>query len=183
MNDNEYKRCFIGIFLPKEAINEIKRIQETVKKKNFFIGKFIELENLHLTLKFLGEIDNNKINEVRGRLRKINFRGFEASFDEIGVFSKKFIKILWIKLAGVDELQKQIDSVLENLFNKEERFMSHLTIARVKNVYDKKGFLEYLENLKYKKLGFKINSFYLMESELKPEGPIYREIEKYRLES
>ena len=60
--------------------------------------------------------------------------------------------------------------------------MSHITIARVKRVYDEKGFLEYLNGLKGKKIQFKVNEFYLKKSELFENGPVYEEILEYNLD-
>lgn len=177
-------RVFIALDLPREVINEIKNIQKLLREKTLFNGKFTEPENFHLTLKFFGEIDDDKIEEVRKRLKKIRIeKEIFAELGEVGVFSPSFIKIIWIKLngKGIWELQKQIDDKLFDLFDREERFMSHITIARVKNVFDKKGFLEYLKSIKPRKLRFIASSFSFKKSELFPEGPVYSEIEEYSL--
>lgn len=174
-------RCFIALELPREAINSIKELQKLIEKQNIFTGKFTEPENLHLTLKFLGEIFEEQIEEVKKRLNEIKFKEFEAGLGEIGIFSKKFIKIIWIKLdgKGVFELQRLIDEKLKDLFKSEERFMSHITIARVKNVPDRKRFLEYIKNIKPKKIKFPVDKFFLKKSELKPEGPVYEDLGTY----
>jgi len=183
MKKMETKRCFIALDLPREAINEIKKTQNLIWKKTLFTGKITEPENLHLTLKFLGEINEDKINEIRKRLREIKPKSFEAELGEVGIFSKQFIKIIWVKLngKGVFQLQKEIDNKLKDLFEPEQRFMGHITIARVKNVKDKEELIEYLENLKIKRIKFKVNEFILKNSELMPEGPVYLDIEKYAL--
>jgi len=192
----ELKRCFIALDLPREVINEIKRIQKLINEKIIFIeifsddkkvsvtGKLTETENLHLTLKFLGEISDEKIKEVRDKLREVEFNSFNAELGDVGVFSKRIPKIIWIEMKGrVFELQKEIDKVLKGLFDFEFRFMSHITIARVKYVKNKKGFNEYLKSVRPKALKFNVNKFFLKESELFLEGPVYNEIEKYNLES
>ncbi len=177
-------RCFIAVDLPRGVISNIEEIQKLIEKQNIFTGKFTEGENLHLTLKFFGEIDEEKAEEVKKILKEIKFDEFEAELGEVGVFSKKFIKIIWVKLngKGIFSLQKQIDDKLKDLFEKEERFMSHITIARVKNVPDRKKFLDYIKNIKVKKIKFKIDRFFLKKSELKPEGPVYEDIGSYEAE-
>jgi len=177
-------RIFISLDLSRDAINEIVRMQKILWKKTLFTGKLTESENLHLTLKFLGEVDDSKIIEVKKRLSQIKFSEFFAETGEIGVFNKDFIKIIWIKLngKGIWGLQKEIDLKLKDMFNVEARFMSHITIARVKNVKDKKGFLEYLDSVKPKKIRFNLNEFLLKKSELTPSGPKYEDIEKYLVE-
>jgi 2'-5' RNA ligase len=180
----EMIRCFIALELPREAINEIEELQKIIKKKNLFYGKMTDGENLHLTLKFLGEISEEKIEKIRKKLSEIKFSKFSASLGEIGFFSKEFIRILWIKLNGkpIWDLQNEVDKKLEELslgFKKEERFMSHVTIARIKKVPDKKAFFDYIKNLKHREIKFDVKEFLLKKSELRPEGPVYIDIDKY----
>jgi len=158
-------RVFIAIDFPGEIIREVARVQEALGKWNF-VGKFTELENLHLTLKFLGEINSETMEKVKIRLGKIKFteifpfyketpihpishqeeighRTTDLKLGNLGLFNHMGrTRIAWIKVEGVGiwELQKRIDEALEDLFKKEERFMSHLTIARIKYVRDSQGF-------------------------------------------
>lgn len=178
-------RCFIAIELPRQAADCIEEIQKLLKKKNFFAGKFTEPENLHLTLKFLGEIEESKIEEVKKKLREIKLPCPEASLAELGTFINKYNSILWIKLNGKEiwNLQNIIDDKLAEIgFAREERFMSHITLARMKKIYSKNEFLEYIKNIKVKKIKFIVKDFVLKKSELKEEGPVYSNIEKYCLE-
>lgn len=171
-------RCFISINIPREVAEEIKKLQDSLPE---FQGKKTELENLHLTLKFLAEIDDQKVEEVKGRLREIKFEKFESGVKGLGVFSEKFVRIIWLHLTNCMRLQKQVDEKLKDLFESERRFMSHLTIARVKTVKDKKKFLERLRNLKIPKIKFNVDRFCLMKSELTKQGPKYEMIEEYEL--
>jgi len=176
-------RCFICLELSREAIDYIEELQAIIKKKNILQGKFTEPENLHLTLKFLGEIEESKIEEVKKKLSEIKLKGFEVKLGQCGLFSKKSLRILWIKLLGegVYNLQKEIDSKLGDSFALEERFMGHITIARIKKVFDKGIFLDYVKNIKTKRISFKVADFALKKSELKHEGPVYNDIERYTL--
>lgn len=176
-------RTFIALDLPKEIVAEISRIQKTIWKKTLFTGKLTKNMNLHLTLKFLGEINDEKVEEIRKKLSEIKLESFDCELGEVGVFSKQFIKIIWIKLngKGIWKLQKEVDEELSDLFNKEDRFMSHITIARVKNVRDKKGLFDYLESVRPKKIKFHVDKFFLKKSELLENGPEYEDIEKYDL--
>jgi 2'-5' RNA ligase len=170
-------RVFISINIPEEIRKEIKKIQNLLPE---FSGKKTELENLHLTLKFLGEIEEKKIEKIKEKLRKIKIEKFKTEIDGIGVFSEEFIRIVWLHMKDCDNLQKQIDNTLKNLFKSEKRFMSHLTIARVKKC-DKKKFLQDLEKIKIEKIRFIVDKFYLMKSELTAEGPRYSVLEEYNL--
>ncbi|MEK6886360.1 MAG: RNA 2',3'-cyclic phosphodiesterase [Nanoarchaeota archaeon] len=179
---SEKQRCFIALDLPKEIIDELKKIQNELNKQNLFIGKFTEEENVHLTLKFLGSVQKDTITKIKDRLKGVKLASFEASSDELGIFSEEFIRIIWVKLNGneVFDLQEQIDSKLVDFFPKEERFMSHITIARVKSIKDKQPLYDALRKIKLNVKG-KITSFSLIESKLMPSGPIYEVIQTYPL--
>lgn len=175
-NNQSLIRCFICLELSREAINEIEEIQTLLKKKNLFYGKFTEPENLHLTLKFFGEINSEKVEEIKKKLLEIKFSEFEVSLGELGTFINKYNSILWIKLngQGIWDLQKLLDNNLENLgFVKDERFMSHITLARMKKIIDKTIFLDYIKNLKHREVKFKIKEICFKKSELLPDGPVY----------
>src|SRR3989338_3145812 len=169
-------RAFIAIEMPSEIVREVTRVQEVLGKKRFQ-GKMTEPENLHLTLKFLGEIDEKKAEEVREEMRKIKSREFEARLGETGIFSLRGMpRIVWAKIGGkgIFELQKQIDNAMEKIgFVKEERFMSHMTIARIKYVRDKKDFAEYARKISFREIKWKVREFSLKKSELLHKGPVY----------
>jgi len=179
----EKQRCFIALDLPKEMISELKKVQSELNKQNLFIGKFTEEANMHLTLKFLGSIPNEQVIKIKERLKGVKLDSFEASVDEVGVFSEEFVRIIWTALKGneVFELQRLIDNALVDFFPKEERFMSHITIARVKNIKDKQPLFDALKKIKFE-IKDQIKSFSFVRSVLIPSGPIYETIEKYSLE-
>ena len=166
-------RCFIAIDIPKEVKDEIAKIQKLLPE---FEGKLTEKENLHLTLKFLGEVSPEEIEKVKERLGKIKLKRFSASLGGLGIFSESFVRIVWIKLGNCDELQGKVDYFLKDLFKKEERFMGHLTIARVKQIGDKKKFLDLLGKVKYPKTEFEVDKISLKNSVLTKKGPIYEDI-------
>ena len=171
-------RCFIAIDIPENIKKESLKIQNQIPE---FIGKKTEKENLHLTLKFFGEIDENRIELIKDKLREINLEKFETEIDSIGIFSEKFIRIVWLYLSNCETLQEKIDNSLKNLSEPEKRFMSHLTIAGIKSIKDKNEFIKKLEKLKITKIKFIVDNFKLKKSILKPEGPVYEDLEKFSL--
>lgn len=174
-------RTFIAIDFPDEVIKEVARVQEELEKIKF-AGKITELENLHLTLKFLGEISESKVSEVREKLKEIKFDKFKVKLGEIGLFSiRGNPKIVWIKVEGegIWALQKKIDSKMAELgFKMEKRFMSHLTIARINHVKEKEKFIERVRKLGISRIDFEVDNFKLMKSELRMLGPVYSLIEE-----
>jgi RNA 2',3'-cyclic 3'-phosphodiesterase len=180
---NLSRRVFVAVDFPSEVVKEVARIQGFLGKK-MFTGKMTELENLHLTLKFLGELDEERLEEVRKALEKVSFEEFEGVLDRVGTFSYRGKpRIVWLKIgggSGIRRLQMEIDGMLGEIgFEKEERFMSHLTIARVKHVKDARRFRDFVLGLGVKKLKFGVGEFKLKESELKKMGPEYTTLETY----
>ena len=173
-------RCFIGIDLPIVAIIEIQKIQKKLEPN--FTGRLTSSENLHLTLKFLGEIEEDAINDVKKRLSSITHPPFELTLKDVGVFSQKFIKIIWMKVSSVP-LQPLVDNCLKDIFKLENRFMGHITIARVRSLSDKKSFLQLINATTVNEESFIVKDFYLKESILTPDGPIYKNIDRYKLSS
>ncbi len=175
----EIIRTFISIDIPKKIQKEIRKLQDELPG---FEGGRTDPENLHLTLKFLGEINEEKIGEVKNKLKKVKFKKFDTEVDDVGVFSPKFVKIVWVHLKNCNRLQKLIDEGLKDLFPREERFMSHVTIARVKYLKNKNYFLGEMDKIKIPPgLKFKVNNFELKKSTLTPDGPIYETLERYTL--
>ena len=78
-------RCFIGIDLPIVAIKDIQKIQKKLEPN--FTRRLTASENLHLTLKFLGDIEEDAINDIKKRLASIKHHPFELTLKEVGVFS------------------------------------------------------------------------------------------------
>jgi 2'-5' RNA ligase len=78
-------------------------------------------------------------------------------------------------------LQKQVDKKLEILFEKEQRFMGHLTIARIKKIDDWKDFKDKLNKIKIPKMNFIVKNFNLKKSQLTRKGPIYQNLKTYTL--
>ena len=172
-------RVFISIDFPKNIQEEVKKIQDKLPE---FKGKKTEPENLHLTLKFLGEINQKQLEEIKERLKGIKFFRFETEFKNMGFFDHQKYGVVWIHLSNCDTLQKIVDSVLKDFFKSEYRFMGHLTIARVKKLENKGKFLEDLKRIEVPSLNFKVDNFKLKKSILKVEGPVYETLEEYKLE-
>src|SRR4030042_1702207 len=130
-------RTFISIELPEDIKKEIFDEYKKISNDGFVVGNFVEKNNLHLTLKFLGDISEEEINKVKEKLSKIKFEKFEIKTGEIGFFpSDKYVKVIWISLDS-DNIKKLKDEIETSLFElgitKEEReFSSHVTIAKIK---------------------------------------------------
>ncbi len=178
-------RCFIAIKLPIEIKDYLFELQKEIKSEYAKIN-FVHKKNLHLTLKFLGEINDKKLADIMGVLKEIKFKRFEVGLDHVGFFpDEKHIKVVWVSLKPTKEvigLQQKIDSEILGLFDKDERFSAHLTLGRVKFIKNKEKFLEQLQNVNLKNKEFLISEFYLIKSDLKKDGPEYTDLGVFELQ-
>jgi|SRR3989344_1389935 len=173
-------RLFIAIEIPKEIKDYLCGIQQGIAKSNDSSKNKIRLvnkDNMHLTLKFLGEVQPDKVEILNKSLKEIAFKPFSVNLDSIRVFpSEDYIRVVWVGLKPEEqvlELQKNIDENLKKLFKKEKGFKPHLTIARVKYIEDKKQFVDKLKRIKVENKKIEVNNFKLVKSTLTPKGPVY----------
>ncbi len=172
-------RTFVAVEVSnKDVLESIKKIQSSLK----IDAKPIELQNMHFTLQFLGEISDNMLGKIQDALSSVEFEPFDISFERVGAFPKpRFARIIWI---GVDEngtkhltqLAGKVTSVLSSLgFNPDKPFQPHVTIFRVKNKIN--DITDELEKIRDSSLGIQtVNSFKLKKSVLTPNGPLYSDL-------
>lgn len=176
-------RCFLAIKLPEEIKNEILKIQKQLPEAKL---KLVEPQNLHLTLKFLGNINDFQLNKIKEALKKIKFEKFRASLGDIGVFpSYDFIRVVWVGMEPsekIKQLHEKIDFVIEKEnFKQDKNFESHITLARIKFIKNKEEFIKKLKEIKVKPIEFLVEKFSLEKSTLTREGPIYETIKEFFL--
>jgi len=181
----EKKRLFISVELPEEVKSELKRVCDYFAGKDLFVGRCVRPENMHLTLQFLGSVYENMLPKIDRALKNVSFKICKAKLGQLDVLpSQKNMRILFADLHApqLHRLAKQIEEVLAGIFDAEDReFKNHITIARIKSIKDKDTFLEQIAQFKVSPLGFEITEFSLQESELTPEGPIYKTVSSYKL--
>ena len=182
-------RVFVAIDLPGEVKADIFHHGESLQKLGIVRGNFVEKENLHLTLKFLGELSEDQIDGVKKKLSEINFKKFDVKVGKVGVFpSPDYVRVVWVDLVS-DKVKELADQVHEKLSgfetDKEKReFTNHVTIARINSISkserNKEMFLDKLKNMNFKKLKFDVDKFLLIKSELTPKGPMYKTLAEFK---
>ena len=177
-------RLFIAIDLNEEVRGNIKAVQRKLGHEGL---KLVEPENLHLTLKFLGEVPESDLHKIESSISDSvkGLNEFKLSFHGVGYFgSERFMKVIW---AGVDSGKEQFISLARSLeerlsfVRKEEREPSpHLTIARVNSTSPKLA--HEIASLKGVKLGeIRVKEISLKKSVLTPQGPIYSDVKAFPL--
>ena len=178
-------------------IAEIVRsnIDNFVFKNYHFLGNnkltWVKKNNLHVTLKFLGEVDENLVPKIGERLCGCiqKYKKFRIGIKGIGVFPKlSLIKILWLGIKDDSGELTNLFSEIENKmfglnFEKEKRsFNPHLTIARVRVVNNLEKIKFFVEKFNDINFGFsEVSEIKLYQSILKPEGSEYIVKEKFCL--
>ncbi len=170
-------RCFIAAEINERALERLKEPMKELQKVDGI--RTPHPNNLHITLKFFGDVPPDKLEKIKHSLSKISFSPFMIRFKGIGVFpNEKYVRVVWAGIESKEliKLTKDINLSLKGLF-KEEEFAPHLTLGRVSKKVDLHGFLQRYANKEFG--GSKINSFSLIESKLTPQGPVYSIIETY----
>ncbi|MGC8828431.1 MAG: RNA 2',3'-cyclic phosphodiesterase [Verrucomicrobiia bacterium] len=194
--DNQL-RCFIAIRPPEELLDKILDIRKEFEKK--LPGNFIRWcskEQLHLTLKFLGNVKDEDIEKLKDSLRDscTGFSRFELAICGLGCFPNfDFPRVIWLGITGdtgvLISLQETIEiNVCEFGECKEEQeFRPHLTLGRIKNA-PRKELVSIAKELKIaaEKIGL-IGSWIadevlLMQSILQQSGAVYKELAKFKLQ-
>ena len=175
-------RTFIAIQIPDIVKSELIQITDKLKSSRADL-KWVKPEGIHLTLKFLGNIDEQKATEVKEVLNKVVKAEvpFEIRLEGLGAFPKPaFPRVIW---AGVKEgaqntinLAKNLEEQLEKIgFEKERRsFYPHLTLGRLRSPQNKGKLSNLLESTKFKSSSIiKVARLNLIQSTLTPTGAIY----------
>ncbi|MFA5389090.1 MAG: RNA 2',3'-cyclic phosphodiesterase [Candidatus Omnitrophota bacterium] len=177
-------RAFIALEIDEQTKQKILHLLDTLKKSGAD-AKWLTENQLHLTLKFLGNIEDNMTQKISGVLSDISgsARPFAINFSETGAFPDlEHPRVICLGIGKgaehLEALNREIENSLEELgFKKEERpFKPHLTLGRVrslknlpnliKTIKGKEKDLEPIDNVKIDKLT-------LFKSRLDPEGAVY----------
>jgi 2'-5' RNA ligase len=178
-------RSFIAVELEKNLIEKVHEIQTRITEGKI---KFVEPENLHFTLKFLGEITEKKVQDVSTSLKEVcsSVSPFTIYIRNVGVFpSLNYIKVIWVGTDSTEflTLSQSVDSSMAELgFRKERNITPHLTIGRVKAPGNKARLQDQIKTLADTNIGeMEVSSVVLKRSELTRKGPIYSDIEEITL--
>ena len=178
-------RAFIAVELPLDIRKTVCAATSKLQNEVAGLVRWVPIENMHLTLKFLGDVSPSNIDLLSGMLRAETdlFHCFELRLIGLGSFpSLKRPRVIYIGIqapAVLESLQRGIESASHRLgYESEERgFSPHLTIGRVKQnatVTEQQMIRRALEETKIDSLGTaRVDSVELFKSDLKPTGSVY----------
>jgi 2'-5' RNA ligase len=174
-------RSFVSIDLEEPRIlDQVESIMSSLLSLGGDL-KPVERENIHLTLKFLGNVSAPRLDEVKSALSQVTFPPFSLEIKGAGAFPNlKRMNVIWV---GIGEGWSQVELVFEQTekllhqlgFSRETRpFSPHITVARVKSGRKRDEIAAFLGHLSDESFGsFNVENVKLKESVLSPSGPKY----------
>jgi 2'-5' RNA ligase len=183
-------RTFIAIEIPASILEKISSFQNMLKMYNADV-RWVRPESIHLTLKFLGDVEQKSIDRLNSAIQDASKRidPFMVSICGAGTFpNDRRPRIIWV---GVKEGIQKLELLVSNLedclsklgFNKEEkRFRPHLTLGRVRSIHNINSTIEAMYSSEFKGGMFEASEIVLMKSDLKPTGAVYNILKKTKLQ-
>lgn len=174
-------RAFISVDFTDEIIKQrIVKAQNELKDSGAHI-KYVDKDILHITLAFLGEISESRINDVKQIFDTITFDSFELEVKGLGLLpNENYVRVVYADISGeVEKLAKIRNELNQKLqkkgFKVDNRpFTPHLTIGRVKSGKNKHELANKVNDLKDKEFGKqRVERIKLKQSILKKDGPEY----------
>jgi len=187
-------RCFIAIDIDENIRAEVGNLQQWLQNKTDIKksdAKWVRPEVMHLTLKFLGEVKDQKVAELCNIVKDVAacHKSFELDIEQIGYFGGKRPKVLWVGTGeGSDDLRRLVKELEQQLalagWPEDTRdFSGHLTLCRIRNTGAGIELAKISEQYKDLKLGtISADSISVYQSQLMPTGPIYTPLGNYKMQ-
>lgn len=188
-------RTFIAVGISQTVKEQIDELVENMKKGIVRTGchpKWVKTENVHLTLKFLGNIEEAQVPEIKTAIDDIasQFKPFTVRLSGLGMFpSKRQPRVLWIGFTKGEQALIKMQTLLERKLGdigfpvESRRFHPHLTLARIKSLKGTAGLADIVSIYKTANCGeCPIDKITFFKSTLTPQGPIYNAISEHALE-
>jgi 2'-5' RNA ligase len=180
-------RVFIAIELPEDVRTALARVQRELRPVTD-TARWVASESIHITLKFIGEVTENRLDDIDSALAGLTWKPFTVAVRGVGFFpGMRSPRVFWAGLEAptMRNLTEQLDTRMERFgFEKEKRkFRPHITLARARNSRIHSSLVTAASNYELQDFGsFSADRMFLYESTLKPAGAIHSKIREYPLE-
>jgi 2'-5' RNA ligase len=189
-------RLFIAIEIDQKTRDAIGRLQQDIAARAQIDRKqvkWVKPASIHLTLKFLGEVKDERVNEICQAIEQVAARhkAFSLDIEGVGHFGRPAPRVLWVGTGSgtqpLRDLQADLEQTLDEIgWPPENReFSGHLTLARIKNKKAGHKILEITADDKYKDLHLETiaaDAVKLYQSTLTPSGAEYTVLANYNLQ-
>ncbi len=171
-------RVFVAVPVPPEVRAKAAAAGRELEGEGISL---VRPDNMHLTLRFIGEVQPQEAERIALELEGVDFRRFPCVVKGVGVFpDEQYVRVVWAGVGSGGSLEALAAKVAQALkgHGGDERFSAHLTLARVKRKMDPRPFLERHRDEEFG--SFEVSEFHLIESVLGgPAGPRYHVIGSY----
>jgi 2'-5' RNA ligase len=177
-------RLFVALELPQEV-----RLRMAALGGGLPGARWVAAEAMHLTLRFIGEVDEGRVEDIAHGLDRLRAPAFEIWLDDVGFFGTgRKVHTLWVGVARndlLDRLQGKIETALVNLGLPPEprKFKPHVTLARLRNGNARAAEAFVLAHAGFRAGPLPITAFSLIRSYLGKGGPVYETLAEYPLDS
>jgi 2'-5' RNA ligase len=172
-------RTFVALELSKDIQDQLAFAQETIRGCKARLT-FVDPKNIHITAKFLGEVDEKTLQKVMNALRSVTFSSFPVTAGTVTVNNPKRPHTVWCAIDDTGQGERLFNLIEDALvplgFERDtRRFTPHATLARVKSPHP--SLFSALDSLKDKSFGScTICGITLKKSTLLPQGPVYEDL-------
>jgi len=189
----EQIRSFISIELPNGVKTRLAELEERLNKAGRVSARWVKPDNIHLTMKFLGDVEADKIPDITRVMAEAiaGIPPFLLEINGLGAFPNlNRIRVVWVGIKGelerLNALQQKHESALEPLgfAAEKKRFSPHLTLARVNEralQEERRGLGRLLAATEFKPVNMKVETVDLMKSRLTGAGAVYTKLKTVRL--
>ena len=171
-------RLFVCVWVPDELKEKIKKFQGEMTNLPMK-AKFVEKNNLHFTVTFLGEVHDGNLPDLKRKLDESvkNIEGFGVKIEGLKVIpNDNYIRIMGIEAKNGEKIANLIKTVASSIGGKYYP-KQKVTLCRVKGVLDKKVVQNFIEANREIKIGeFRVDAVHLVQSKLTKTGPIYENV-------
>jgi 2'-5' RNA ligase len=181
-------RAFVALEVPNNVVHSLVVFQKELEATGADI-KLVEKENLHLNLRFLGEITETQGAQVASRLGGLSIRGVKVKVRGAGAFpGPGRPRVVWAGIARGDEglltpIAESVSTALEGIGERDDRpFRAHITLGRVRSPRNFRDLAEFLRANSEREFGVAdISELKFKSSLLTPAGPVYKDLGVYHL--
>jgi 2'-5' RNA ligase len=179
-------RVFIAVDLPTEMRSELAKLQRELEPLTD-TARWVAPESIHITLKFIGEIAEKRLEDIDASLTGLTWKSFAITVRGVGFFpGNRSPRVFWAGMEAptMQNLAEQLDSRMERLgFDKEKRaFRPHITLARARDSRIDSSLVTAAARYAEHDFGsFTVDRVYLFKSILKPSGAVYERLKEYLL--
>jgi 2'-5' RNA ligase len=180
-------RAFIAVDISDRQREEVGAILDKLMDYDVRV-KWVKIDNVHVTLKFLGDTDDEILPDLYGAIGDAvsNQKAFDLSLEKLGCFPNAHRpRVIWVGIKdgydGLRELSREIERAVEPFgFKPEKRkFSAHLTIGRVKDARNIESLTRDVSGIDFSSSATTVSKVVFYQSTLRPQGPIYTSLKEF----